>query len=165
MKWQPTHAHVRVLVVAAVLLVIAVLARRPDAAVLGLPLAFVAVWGRYFRPREQPQVQTELDADVLFEGQATTYRLRVPGTVDPDIELIVAALPRSRWFDYSPRQAAVGEPVRTGSGAVADAVADALALEVGVRTKRWGLRTLKRLTVVATSVLGSYRIPVQSVGA
>ncbi|TDD60475.1 DUF58 domain-containing protein [Kribbella antibiotica] len=164
MRWQPTHAHVRVLVVAAALLLIAVLARRPDAAVLGLPLAFVAVWGRYFRPREVPQVQTELDADVLFEGQATTYRLRVPGTVDPDIDLIVAALPRSRWFDYSPRQAAVAEPVRILPDASEDAP-DAVALEVGVRAKRWGLRTLERPTVVATSVLGSYRIPVPSLGA
>jgi uncharacterized protein (DUF58 family) len=163
-RWQPTHAHVRVLVVAAVLLVIAVVGRRPDAAVLGLPLAFIAVWGRYFRPREEPQVQTELDADVLFEGQATTYRLRVPGTVDPDIDLIVAALPRSRWFDYSPRQAAVAEPVRISADASEDAP-DAVALEVGVRAKRWGLRTLERPTVVATSVLGSYRIPVPSLGA
>ena len=77
MKWQPTHAQIRVVCVAAVLLVIAVVARRPDAAVLGLPLAFVAVWGRFLRPRDEPEVQTELDADVLFEGQATTYRLRV----------------------------------------------------------------------------------------
>ncbi len=162
MKWQPTHAHARVIVVAAVLLVIAVLARRPDAAVFGLPLAFVAVWGRFFRPRAKPEVHTELDADVLFEGQATTYRLRVQGTVDPDIDLIVAALPRSKWFDYSPRQAAVAEPVgrQTGSGEPAE-----VALEVGVRSKRWGLRALEKPTVVATSVLGAYRIRVTSAAA
>ena len=59
-------------------LCVAVLLRRPDAAVFGLPLAFLAVWGRFFRPRERPEVHTELDADVLFEGQATTYRMRVP---------------------------------------------------------------------------------------
>ncbi|WP_405056035.1 DUF58 domain-containing protein [Kribbella sp. NBC_01505] len=165
MRWQPTHAHIRVVVVAAVLLVVAVLARRPDAAVLGLPLAFVAVWGRFFRPRAEPEVHTELDADVLFEGQATTYRLRVPGTVDPDIDLIVAALPRSRWFEYSPRQAAVAEPVRPAVAGEADDVPDSVTLEVGVRSKRWGMRALERPTVVATSVLGAYRVQVASAGA
>ncbi len=157
MKWQPTHAHLRVVVVAAVLLVIAVVARRPDAAVLGLPLAVLAVWGRFLRPQEQPEVQTELDADVLFEGQATTYRLRASGAVDPDIDLIVAALPRSKWFDYSPRQAAIAEPVRPSEADV--------SLEVGVRAKRWGLRALEKPTVVATSVLGAYRTQVKSAGA
>ena len=116
MRWRPTHAQVRAICAAAVLLAIAVLLRRPDAAVFGLPLAFVAVWGRYFRPREQPEVRTELDADVLFEGQATTYRLRVSGTVDPDIDLIVAALPRSEWFQYDPPQAAIAEPVTERRG-------------------------------------------------
>ncbi|MEU4196208.1 DUF58 domain-containing protein [Kribbella sp. NPDC026611] len=155
MKWQPTHAQVRAICAAAFLLAIAVLARRPDAAVFGLPLAFVAVWGRYFRPRERPEVTTELDADVLFEGQATTYRLRVAGTVDPDIDLIVAALPRSPWFQYDPPQAAIAEPVANGE----------VTLEVGVRSQRWGLRSLERPTVAATSALGAYRIQVRSTGA
>jgi uncharacterized protein (DUF58 family) len=155
MSWQPTHAQIRAVCAAAFLLAIAVLLRRPDAAVLGLPLAFLAVWGRFFRPRERPEVQTELDADVLFEGQATTYRLRVPGTVDPDIDLIVAALPRTPWFQYDPAQAAVAEPVANGE----------VTLEVGVRSQRWGLRSLERPTVAATSVVGAYRIQVRSVGS
>ncbi|TCC45792.1 DUF58 domain-containing protein [Kribbella capetownensis] len=155
MRWKPTHAQIRAVSVAAVLLVLAVLARRPDAAVLGLPLAFVAVWGRYFRPRERPEVRTELDTDVLFEGQATTYRLEVAGTVDPDIDLIVAALPRSQWFQYDPAQAAIAEPVSGG----------AVTLEVGLRSKRWGIRALERPTVIATSMLGAYRVPVVSASA
>ena len=155
MKWQPTHAQIRAVCVAAALLVIAVLGRRPDAAVLGLPFAFVAVWARYFRPSEQPEVHTELDAHVLFEGQATTYRLRVSGTLDPDIDLIVAALPRTQWFQYDPPQAAIAEPVSDG----------AVSLEVGVRSKRWGLRPLERPNVIATSVLGGYRVQVPSVRA
>src|SRR4029079_4398129 len=76
MSWRPTHAQIRAICVAAVLLTVAVLLRRPDAAVSGLPLAFLAAWGRFFRPRERPEVHTELDADVLFEGQGTTYRRR-----------------------------------------------------------------------------------------
>ncbi|MDX2968851.1 DUF58 domain-containing protein [Kribbella solani] len=152
MKWRPTHAQIRAICAAAVLLGAAVLLRRPDAAVFGLPLAFLAAWGRFFRPREQPEVRTELDADVLFEGQATTYRLRVPSGADPDIDLIVAALPRTAWFQYDPPQAAIAGPVAEGE----------VALEVGVRSQRWGLRSLERPTVVATSALGAYRSPVLS---
>ncbi|MDX6249912.1 MAG: hypothetical protein QOF10_3272 [Kribbellaceae bacterium] len=155
MKWQPTHAQIRAVCVAAGLLVIAVLGRRPDAAVLGLPLAFIAVWGRYFRPSERPEVATELDTDVLFEGQATTYRLRVSGTLDPDIDLIVAALPRTRWFRYDPPNAAIAEPVSHG----------VVSLEVGVRSERWGLRHLEQPNIIATSVLGGYRVPVSSARA
>jgi uncharacterized protein (DUF58 family) len=124
-------------------------------AVIGLPLALVAVWGRFFRPTEVPDVHTELDADVLFEGQATTYRLRVDSPLDPDIDLIVAALPRSRWFRYDPVYAAIAEPVADG----------AVTLEVGVRSERWGIRQLERPHVIATSVLGGYRVQVPSTQA
>jgi uncharacterized protein (DUF58 family) len=154
-NWLPTHAQVRVVAVAAALLLIAVLARRPDMAVLGLPLAFVAAWGRYFRPHEEPVLETELDADVLFEGQATTYRLKVAEGLDPDVDLVVMALVRTPWFRYDPPQAAVAEPVTDGS----------VALEVGLRSERWGLRQLERPNVIATSVLGAYRIQVASAGA
>ncbi|MDX6261360.1 MAG: hypothetical protein QOH84_3048 [Kribbellaceae bacterium] len=155
MNWLPTHAQVRVVAVAAALLLIAVLARRPDMAVLGLPLAFVAAWGRYFRPHEEPVLETELDADVLFEGQATTYRLKVAEGLDPDVDLVVMALVRTPWFRYDPPQAAVAEPVTDGS----------VTLEVGLRSERWGLRQLERPNVIATSVLGAYRIQVASPGA
>jgi len=155
MNWSPTHAQVRAVGVSAALLVVAVLARRPDMAVFGLPLALVAVWGRFFRPSEQPDVHTELDVDVLFEGQATTYRLRVDSPLDPDIDLIVAALPRSRWFRYDPVYAAVAEPVADGS----------VTLEVGVRSERWGIRQLEKPQVIATSVLGGYRVSVPSTQA
>jgi uncharacterized protein (DUF58 family) len=146
-RWQPTHAQVRAVVLAAVLLLVAVVARRPDAAVLGLPLAVLAGWGRYFRPRRRPMIRTELDADVLFEGQATTYRLRVEEGADPEIDLIVAALPRGRWFRFDPVHAAIAEPA--GDGAV--------NLEVGVRSERWGQRHLGPPLALCTSVLGAYR--------
>ncbi|MEU0093737.1 DUF58 domain-containing protein [Kribbella sp. NPDC006257] len=155
MNWRPTHAQVRAVGVSAALLVVAVLARRPDMAVFGLPLAVVAVWGRFFRPSEQPELHTELDVDVLFEGQATTYRLQVDSPLDPDIDLIVAALPRSRWFRYDPVYAAVAEPVADG----------VVTLEVGVRSERWGIRQLEKPQVIATSVLGAYRVPVPSTQA
>jgi uncharacterized protein (DUF58 family) len=154
-SWRPTHAQVRAVSLAAALLLIAVLARRPDAAVFGLPLALLAAWGRYFRPTEQPVVHTELDTDVLFEGQATTYRVAVSGTLDPNIDLVVMALARTQWFRYDPPQAAIAEPVTDGK----------VVLEVGLRSERWGLRQLAQPHVIATSVLGAYRVPVTSGGA
>jgi uncharacterized protein (DUF58 family) len=163
-RWQPTHAQVRAVVVAALLLMVAVVARRPDAAVLGLPVAVLAVWGRYFRPRGSPTVSAELDADILFEGQATTYRLRVKeGTSDdrsesaprePHLDLVVAALPRGRWFRYDPVHAAIAEP----------AMAAAVELELGVRSERWGLRHLGPPSVICTSVLGGYRTGILASG-
>lgn len=147
MTWQPTHAQLRAVFAAAGLLAIAVIARRPDAAVLGIPLAVLAVWGRYLRPRQQPQVSAELDAEVLFEGQSTTYRLRADST-DPDIDLVVTAVPRTPWFRYDPAQASVAEPAAGGSA----------VLEVGMRADRWGRRRLDRPATIATSVLGGYRI-------
>ncbi|HEU4949114.1 MAG TPA: DUF58 domain-containing protein [Kribbella sp.] len=154
-RWRPTHAQFRAVVVAAVLLVVAVLARRPDVAVLGLPPAVLAVWGRYFRPQGQPTVSAELDADVLFEGQATTYRLKLAERGEPDIDLVVAALPRGRWFRYDPVHAALAEP----------AVDGAAELELGVRSERWGLRQLEAPLISCTSVLGAYRTDVGTAGA
>lgn len=155
MIWRPTHAQIRAVSVAAALLLIAVLGRRPDMAVLGLPLAFVAAWGRYLRPREEPVLETELDADVLFEGQATTYRLKVSEALDPDIDLVVMSLVRTPWFRYDPPQAAVAESVADGD----------VTVEVGVRSERWGLRQLEHPTVIATSVLGGYRVQVKAAEA
>jgi uncharacterized protein (DUF58 family) len=153
--WRPTHAQIRAVCLAGGLLLVAVLARRPDAAVLGLPLAFVAAWSRYFRPRERPEVHAELDADVLFEGQATTYRLKVTEALDPDIDLVVMALPRAPWFRYDPPQAAIAEPTVNGD----------VTMEVGLRSERWGLRSLENPSVIATSALGGYRVAVPSAGA
>ena len=110
---------------AAALLLIAVLARRPDMAVLGLPLAFVAAWGRYFRPRETPVLQTELDADVLFEGQATTYRLTVAEALDPDVDLVVMALVPARRGSATTRRRPLW-PNRWQTGTVTVEVGSAL---------------------------------------
>lgn len=148
MTWRPTHAQMRAVCAAAGLLLVAVLARRPDAAVLGMPLAFVAVWGRLFRPRGRPELRQELEADVLFEGQATTYRLTASNPLDPDVDLIVMALQRAPWFGYDPPRAALAEPARDRD----------VSLEIGLRSERWGRRLLEQPHVIAASGLGAYRI-------
>ena len=99
--WRPTHAQVRALGLSAVLLVVAVLFRRPDAAVLGLPLAILALWGTVTRPAGEPVAKASLDASTLFEGQVTTYWITVSG-VDPRADLLVAAMPRGTGSPTTP---------------------------------------------------------------
>jgi uncharacterized protein (DUF58 family) len=153
-RWRPTHAQARAVCIAAGLLMIAALARRPDAAVFGVPLAFVAVWGRLFRPQGRPVVRQRLDRDVLFEGQATTYRLTVAEPLDPHIDMLVMALPRAPWFRYDPPRAALAVPAKNGK----------VSLEVGLCSERWGVRLLDSPHVIAASGLGAYRMALQIAG-
>ena len=55
-RWAPTHAHLRAVAIALTCIAIAVLARRPDIAVLGVPFVAAAAWGSYHRPRGRPLV-------------------------------------------------------------------------------------------------------------
>lgn len=141
--WRPTHAQVRALAVAAVLAVVAVLFRRPDAAVLGLPFGVLAVWGLLTRPSGQPRATLTPDTTTLFEGQATELRIALCGT---DADLVTVVLPRDRWTAYDPPS---GARVSTAAGAV-----------VAVRSRRWGRRTVEQVRVAGTSLLGAYRTDV-----
>lgn len=154
-RWRPTHAQIRVVGMSAVLVLAAVVLRRPDAAVLGLPLALLAFWGAFARPAGTPEAEASLDATTLFEGQATGYRVRVTG-LDDRADLLVAALPRGRWFAYDPVGGARAVAVQPGIGAA--------ELDLGLRSERWGRRTVERPTIVCTSLLGAYRTESLEVG-
>jgi len=153
--WRPTHTQVRALGLSAALLAVAVLFRRPDAAVIGLPLAILALWGAVARPSGAPSATASLDASTLFEGQATTYRVAVSG-LDPRADLVVAAMPRGQWFAYDPVSAA---------RAVATSGEDVSELDLGLRSQRWGRRQVDSPSIVCTSVLGAYRTAVLPVGS
>lgn len=142
--WRPTHAQIRALALAGLLTVVAVLFRRPEAAVFGLPFAVLAVWGVLTRPSGTPQARATADSPTLFEGQATTVRVALddPGRAD----LVTVVLPPGQWVTYDPP-----------SGAQVGPADDAA---VGVRARRWGLHKLDQIQVVATSVLGGYRADV-----
>jgi uncharacterized protein (DUF58 family) len=155
--WRPTHAQLRAVSVSAVLVVLAVLARRPDLAVLGAPFGVVAVWGALRRPAARaggPVVRLVEDTPMLLEGQATRVRVRLEnaGRVDQ----VVVVLPRHRWFEYDPVN---GVRVVPGGGEVVETGID-------VRALRWGRHHLDRAFVVGTSVLGAYRTdPLRTDGA
>lgn len=139
--WRPTQAQIRALSLAGLFAVIAVLFRRPEAAVLGLPFAVLAVWGVLTRPSGTPQARVTADSTTLFEGQATTVRVTLdePGNAD----LVTVVLPPGRWITFDPPSGAQVAP------------ADSAA--IGIRARRWGLHQLEQVQVVATSLLGGYR--------
>ncbi|MGH3460213.1 MAG: DUF58 domain-containing protein [Kribbellaceae bacterium] len=141
--WRATHAQVRAVAVAAVLLAVAVLGRRPDLAVLGLPFAVLAVWGAFTRPSGQPAATAALDVTTLFEGQATRLRIGYDAG-GPGTDLVVVAVPRGRWLQFEPRSGALAVPARD-------------EIELLVRSQRWGLRQVEPPQVVGTSLLGAYR--------
>ncbi len=147
--WRPTQAQLRALVLGGVLTALAVLFRRPDAAVIGLPFAVLAVWGALTRPRGRPRASLTTDSATLFEGQATTVRVALneeDGTPAVRVDLVTVVLPRGRWFGFDPP-----------SGAQVSPAADAAIV---LRSRRWGIHPLERLQVVATSQLGAYRADV-----
>jgi uncharacterized protein (DUF58 family) len=147
--WRPTQAQLRALVLGGMLTALAVMFRRPDAAVLGLPFAVLAVWGALTRPRGRPQATLSTDSAALLEGQATTVRVALheqDGTPAERVDLVTVVLPRGRWFGFDPP-----------SGAQVSLAADAAIV---LRSRRWGIHPLERLQVVATSRLGAYRADV-----
>lgn len=146
MTWRPTHAQLRAIVLAAVLVLFAVLFRRPEAAVLAAPFGVLAVWAGVRRPAGQPQVSITPGAPSLLEGQATSLRIAVTD-LDPRVDLLTAVVPRNPWFELDP--AAGGKVVPAGPAEV--------RIELATRTLRWGRRKLDPTSVVASSLLGGYR--------
>ena len=75
-RWLPTHAHLRALTIAAGCVLIAVLVRRTDVVVLGVPFIGAAAWGAHHRPRAAPAVEVALTDATVFEGQVTTTTVK-----------------------------------------------------------------------------------------
>jgi uncharacterized protein (DUF58 family) len=145
-RWRPTHAHLRAVALAGGLIILAVLARRPDAVVLAAPFGVLALWSAVRRPSGEPIAEVEMSAPSLLEGQATTVRLTMHG-LDPRADQVVAVLPRSRWFELDP----------VSGARVVPAGRLAVPVDITIRTLRWGRRRFGSGHLVGTSVLGAYR--------
>jgi uncharacterized protein (DUF58 family) len=153
--WRPTHAHVRAVVVAASVLVVAIVVQRSDLLVLAVPFLGAALWGWLDRPQRRPSADVALDHTTLFEGQWTAARVTVRGGPDDigpptpaatgDIVTVVAAT--SRWMQPEPPSGTVVVP---GDG-------DEVAASIAVRARRWGRHEVGLERVVCTSRLGAYR--------
>lgn len=142
--WRPTVANLRAIVGAIVLVTIALVWRRPDALVLGTPLAVVAAWSLLTRPTSAPSLDDRLGNSTIREGDATTWHGDVTGT---DVDVVVAVLDDSPWIDAQPSSGVV-------TVLAAHGVAD---LRIGVRSTRWGVRPLERVHVVAATPWAAFR--------
>ena len=123
--WRLTHAHLRASIGGAVLLLTAVVAGRPDLALLGVPLATVAVWAGVRRPRRPPRVEADDAALTVNEDEDFAWRAEVLD-LEPGAR-VVAVHPGQRFLDVDPP---------SGSMQLRPDV------EIGLRATRWGRRTL-----------------------
>ena len=71
-RWGATPAHLRAVVAGLLLAAIAVVAQRPDLAVMAAPLLAAAALGGLRRPSARPRAELRVDAATMVEGQATS---------------------------------------------------------------------------------------------
>lgn len=146
-SWRPTDAFVRACLGSLVLVLVAVLAGRPDVLVLASPLLLVAVASAVRRPGSVPQVRARLLHTSLREGEGTAVRTTFQDA--SDVEHAVVALAPHRWVAYDPplgvRDLAVDVPQQT------------LTVDVPVSSRRWGRRSVGDGLVAVTSAWAAFR--------
>ena len=145
--WQPTAAHARALVGGMLLAVVGVLARRPDLVVLAAPLLSAAVWAAWRRPTSAPEVRQSIGHVVLREGQATRWHVTVDdreGLVDE----VALMMKPTHWSELEPE---------SGEAVISLRDDDVAALDIGVRSTRWGRRRTGPALVVASSAWAAFR--------
>ncbi len=148
--WRPTIAHLRSSLAAVVMVVIAVVWRRPDVLVLAMPFAIVAGWSVVARPPLVPVVRHELANSTVREGDVTLWRCQFD---DVDgVDIVTAAV--------SPRQWLVTTPV---GGVTTSTVGDgSTMLSFTLRATRWGRHSFGPVSVAVTSAWASFRSVHQS---
>lgn len=145
LRWEVTPAFVRAGGVAAVVIAVALIWRRPDLLVVATPLAIVAVWSAITRPTREPAVVDRLGTGTLREGEATMWHGDLQG--GPELDLAVAVLADAPWTDRQPASGALAVPVDGGS----------VDLRIGVRSTRWGVRAVEPVLVISTPPWASFR--------
>ncbi|HNJ97627.1 MAG TPA: DUF58 domain-containing protein [Ilumatobacteraceae bacterium] len=147
-EWRPTAAHGRATWGGISLCVVAVLAHRPDLAVLATPLVGAAVWAAVRRPTQPPTISQSIGHATLREGQATTWHIRVD---DPEgrAEDVAALLGSTPWVDRLPEHGQVAADLRTDRDGT---------LAVQLHSMRWGRRRVEPATVVASSCWGAFQV-------
>lgn len=140
--WQPTALHVRAVVAALALGLLAVLAHRPDLVVLATAPAAIAVWGRATRPTSTPHVELLAPEGDLTEGRQAGIRLLVRDADGADT--LGAELGTDPSLRVHPEGAVT---------AVSDGTAEQL---FGVQPSRWGPTWAGTGEVHLRSAWGSY---------
>ncbi|MGB3187627.1 MAG: DUF58 domain-containing protein [Ornithinimicrobium sp.] len=146
-RWAMTHAHLRVVGLAAVCALAALLLRRPDLVVIATPLAMVAAWGALTRPTTAPEARLLQSRTIAAEGETVYVGIEVHGV--PGQDHAAGALATSTYVEASGKRNArvlatpdAGTPVR-GS--------------VSLRPTRWGRRRLGPAVVGGSSSWGAFR--------
>jgi len=145
--WVPTSAHVRATAGGLGLALAAVLLRRPDALVLAAPLLVAAGAGVWRRPVADPVVEERLGHAVLREGQGTVWHVQMH---DPmrGVDDVAVVLDTPAWTERQPES---GQRVASlhddGPGAV----------DIEMRSTRWGRRVVGPALVVASSPWAAFR--------
>ena len=147
-RWRPTPAHVRAVVGGLILMVTAVLARRPDLLVLAAPLAYAAAWAIVRRPTRAPTFRQWIGHGVLREGEARTWHVAVTDH-DGRVDDVGAALHPPRWTELRPAEGHVAVSLPTDGDR---------PLDIVVRATRWGRRSIGPARVVASSAWAAYRV-------
>ena len=135
------------MVVTLAFAIAAVLARRPDVLVLATPFFGATVWAVVRRPTQAPTVQQRIGHRTLREGDATTWHVDVD---DPEgrIDDVAVLLEGPEWLDRRPLDGQVVAGLHEDGDE---------ALDVVVRSTRWGRRRVGPAVVVATSAWGAFR--------
>lgn len=143
--WRPTVAFLRAAVSTLALITIALVWQRPDLLVIATPMAVVTAWSLVTKPSGTPRFEEGLANSTVREGDATAWR----GTISDveHLDVIVAVLGDAPWFERRPDSGV----------AVAMAAHGRATAEIAIRSTRWGIRPIERVTVVATSPWTAFR--------
>jgi uncharacterized protein (DUF58 family) len=142
--WRPTLALTRAVVLGAVLLLLAVLLRRPDLVVLAAPLLIGAGVGLAARPTAGPALRLALPAEALLEGGRATVTVTIDAPGGVDVAAVELALPPGL------------EPL---TGAAAVVVTARTEVVLSLRAARWGRRQAGPAYLRATAGYGMLSWP------
>ena len=143
--WQPTPALLRTVAVTVVLIVIALIWRRPDLLVIAAPFAVVTAWSSLNSPTRSPTLVDSVEHPTLREGDATIWRGAIDGATEVDLAL--AVVDSDAWVETRPECGVVTAPGDDGRA----------SLTVPLRSTRWGVRMVERIQVSALSPWAAYR--------
>lgn len=127
-RWRPTAVLTQAVLMAALALFAAILARRVDLLVLATPFVVVVAWSVLTRPKHVPRLDLGLAPTLVQEGQSTRWHAHLTGT--PEVDQVVTMMSLPTHAHSNPPH---GEVVIPAEGGEADVRFD-------VQSARWGRR-------------------------
>lgn len=144
---MPTQAFLRAALLGVALLAAALLLHNPGLAVLATPFLAVTAWSLVTRPGTPPTLRHPLSLPVLREGESLLWAVEVEAV--PGLDEASVLLERGDYLQLRPASGAVVASYEKGQPHV--------GLSLELRSTRWGVRTVGRALVCATSGWGAFR--------